>query len=342
MVHTLDTQLRVPQTREDVFPFFGDAFNLERITPPELDFHIITAPPIEMREGARISYRLSLWGVPFSWETVISCWEPPYRFVDEQISGPYRRWVHGHEFVPTPNGTLIYDHVDYELPLSPFGDLLHPVLRRQLARIFRYRHEVLHELFSSDDFRRAPLLIDAAPSLVPARVTRPTPDPAAAARRRTDGEDWNMKLLYDAACPICRREIHWIKRRDRDGTLRLVDISKPGFDASRYGLDYETVDGKIHAILPDGSIITGMDVFRRLYADIGLGWLLAPTGWPVLRPVFDWGYRMFARHRGRLGRLADGEQCPEANCETRTWSRRLRSILSRSLRASGKPPRSVR
>jgi ligand-binding SRPBCC domain-containing protein/predicted DCC family thiol-disulfide oxidoreductase YuxK len=318
MLHTLDTQIRLPLPREQVFPFFCDAANLERITPAELQFRILTPAPIEMGEGTRIRYRLSLWGVPFHWETLISCWEPPFRFVDEQVSGPYRRWVHRHELVETAQGTMIYDHVDYELPLTPIGDVAHPLLRRQLARIFRYRHQVLHALFESDDMPNAPLLIDADPSLVPAAVSSPRKNPVNSARVRPPGEYWEVKLLYDGACPFCMAEVRFLERRNRNGALALEDISAPGFDAERYGLRQKTVEGKIHAILPDGSVVTGMEVFRRIYAAVGLGWLLAPTGWPGLRRVFDWGYRWFARHRVRLGNLFGRPACTEAGCQTRT------------------------
>ena len=321
MKHSLDTQIWVPQTREDVFPFFCDAWNLERITPPELNFHILTPRPIDMREGAKIHYRLKLWGVPFGWETLITLWEPPYRFVDEQVSGPFGHWVHRHEFVPTGHGTLIFDHVDYVLPLSPLGDLFHPLVRRQLLRIFRHRHLVMHGMYRPDGFTESPILIDmspAAPKLPPAvpQADEPADEPAAQVTNHAEG--WQIKLLYDAACPFCRREIHWIKRRDKTNILALEDISAPEFDAGKYGLDFETVDGAIHAILPDGSIITGMEVFRRLYATIGLGWLLAPTGWPGLRRLFDWGYKVFARNRVRLGGVVGGgRDCSDASCETR-------------------------
>jgi len=317
MKHTLDTRIRIPLPPAEVFPFFGDATNLERITPEELQFRILNPLPLEMEEGARIHYRLKLWGIPFEWETEIRCWEPPFRFVDEQISGPYRRWVHRHELVETPDGTVVYDHVDYEMPLSPLSELFHPLLRRQLSRIFRYRHSVLHALFASDDLPVAPLLIDASPGLMP------TPWSGGAALPVRDDViwrpqgDWQIKLLYDGACPFCRREVHWLKRRDRLDAIALEDISAPEFDAGRYGLTQETVDGKIHALLPDGRAITGMEVFRRLYASVGLGWLLAPTGWPGLRPVFDAGYSQFARHRHRLaGR--DDPGCGEATCRIRS------------------------
>jgi len=159
-IHTLDTELLVPQTREDLFPFFCDASNLERITPPELRFRILTPRPIEMVEGALIEYRLRLWGIPFSWRTRISSWTPPESFVDEQISGPFGLWVHRHDFVHADAGTLIRDHVDYALPLAPVGELVHPLLRRQLTRIFRYRQEVLHGLFRTDPHEPVPVKFD--------------------------------------------------------------------------------------------------------------------------------------------------------------------------------------
>ncbi len=162
MSHTLDTQLRVPQQREQVFPFFSDAFNLERITPPELQFKVLTPAPVEVAEGTRIRYRLKLWGVPFHWETLISCWEPPFRFVDEQLSGPYRVWSHRHEFIPTHGGTLVCDHVDYELPAAALGNLAHPLVRRQLIRIFQYRHEVLHGIFCGEGRTESGIVLDAA------------------------------------------------------------------------------------------------------------------------------------------------------------------------------------
>ncbi len=160
VVHTLDTQFFVPRTRDELFPFFCDAFNLERITPPELKFRVLRPRPIELREGARIEYRLRLWGVPFGWRTLISLWEPPVRFVDEQTSGPFGRWVHRHEFVPTGQGTIIRDHVDYALPLSPLSGFAHPLMRRQLTRIFRYRHQILHAMFCAEPFAPVPIDFD--------------------------------------------------------------------------------------------------------------------------------------------------------------------------------------
>lgn len=129
-----------------------------------------------------------------------------------------------------------------------------------------------------------------------------------------------VRVLYDAECPLCRREIEMLRRRDRGrGRIDFEDISAPEFDASRYGLDQSSVVARIHAVLPDGSVIEGVEVFRRAYAAVGLGWLVAPTRWPGLRPLFDSAYRVFARNRLRwTGREAvcDAGTCGVAAAPT--------------------------
>lgn len=128
-----------------VFAFFCDASNLERITPPELHFHIETPRPIQMAEGARIDYRLRLFYLPFMWKTKISLWDPPHRFVDVQIQGPYKLWVHTHLFYEYGGVTTIRDEVRYLLPLWPAGEIVHPLVGAQLRRIFYFRKQAIEE-----------------------------------------------------------------------------------------------------------------------------------------------------------------------------------------------------
>lgn len=143
----LEAELWLPRPREALVPFFADARNLERITPPFLHFRILTPQPIEMRPGTLIDYRLSLHGLPMRWRTEIAVWEPPRRFVDVQLRGPYRKWVHEHTFEPVDGGTLCRDRVEYAVP---GGCLVHRLLvERDVRRIFAYRQEVLRSLFGS-------------------------------------------------------------------------------------------------------------------------------------------------------------------------------------------------
>lgn len=139
---------RIPRPRSQVFRFFADATNLERITPPFLHFHILTPRPIEMRAGTLIEYRLRLYGVPVHWRTRIETFEPERSFTDIQLSGPYRRWHHRHEFVDVPGGTEMTDSVDYELPFAALGSLARVLfVERSLERIFDYRERVIGEIF---------------------------------------------------------------------------------------------------------------------------------------------------------------------------------------------------
>jgi ligand-binding SRPBCC domain-containing protein len=136
----------VPYPIETVFAFFADAMNLEAITPPFLRFGVLTPAPIQMRPGRLIDYRLRLHGLPLRWQSEISAWEPPYRFVDEQRRGPYRRWVHEHRFEPCAEGTRVIDRVRYEVP---GGRWVHDALvGPDLRRIFEYRSERLRDFFA--------------------------------------------------------------------------------------------------------------------------------------------------------------------------------------------------
>lgn len=129
---------------DKVFPFFADASNLEAITPEMLRFRIVTPQPIRMQEGALIDYRLRLRGFPMRWRTLIAAWEPPYRFVDVQLKGPYRLWHHEHTFTPLDGGVMCRDIVHY----AHFGGrLVHDrLVRPDLARIFEFRRTRLEEI----------------------------------------------------------------------------------------------------------------------------------------------------------------------------------------------------
>ena len=141
--HLLVVETRLPLPRDQVFPFFASAENLEAITPPQLRFRILTPAPITMCPGTLIDYRLRLFGLPFRWRTRISVWDPPHRFADEQLKGPYHTWLHRHDFAETEDGTLMRDEVRYRLPLHPLGSVALPLVRSQITGIFRYRGEAM-------------------------------------------------------------------------------------------------------------------------------------------------------------------------------------------------------
>lgn len=148
-VQSLERELFVPQPIEEVFAFFADAANLERITPAHLRFEILTPLPITMRAGTLIDYRLRLMGLAFHWRTRIDLWDPPHRFIDTQLRGPYREWVHTHSFAREGRGTRMRDAVHYQLPLAPWSDLALPWVRRRVRQIFDHRARVIAALFDA-------------------------------------------------------------------------------------------------------------------------------------------------------------------------------------------------
>ena len=138
-------ELVLPVPLEEVFSFFAEARNLEKLTPRWLRFEVLTEGPITMAAGTLIDYRIHWRGIPLRWRTEIEIWEPNRRFVDRQIRGPYRLWRHEHLFVERGDGTAIIDQVEY----APFGGALanRLVVARDVERIFAYRHEVLRREF---------------------------------------------------------------------------------------------------------------------------------------------------------------------------------------------------
>ena len=113
-----------------------------------------------------------------------------------------------------------------------------------------------------------------------------------------------LTLLYDAACPVCSLEMDHLRERNAHGRLAFVDIAAPGFDAAAYGSTLAALDAEIHGVWADGSVVKGLETLRAAYAAVGLGWVLRPTGFGPLRPVFDIAYRLFARYRRPISRAA--------------------------------------
>ena len=150
-VYRLDTWLWLPRARAEVFRFFANAENLERITPSFLAFRIVTPQPIDMQRGATIDYRIGLRGLKMTWRSEITAWEPPLRFVDAQRRGPYREWEHTHLFHERDGGTQITDTVRYSLPGPAFAAPLvnGAIVAPDLKRIFAFRHEALQDAFAA-------------------------------------------------------------------------------------------------------------------------------------------------------------------------------------------------
>jgi ligand-binding SRPBCC domain-containing protein len=146
--HLLHREQWVPRPIEEVFAFFSDARNLEEITPPFLRFQMLSACPNHIAPGTKLDYKLRVHGLPVRWTTEIVVWDPPRRFEDVQLSGPYRRWHHTHLFEPIDGGTRMTDEVLYSLPFGILGRALQVlIVRRDVERIFNYRYYRIHERF---------------------------------------------------------------------------------------------------------------------------------------------------------------------------------------------------
>jgi ligand-binding SRPBCC domain-containing protein len=147
MIYRLTCKLLAPLSVEDAFRAFEDPRNLARITPPWLSFGVTTAGDIDMHPGAEIDYTIRWLGVPMKWRTLITEYDAPSLFVDEQLRGPYALWRHRHTFEQTREGTIVADAIDYRLPLGPLGEIAHAAgVRRQLLGIFNYRQRAMTDL----------------------------------------------------------------------------------------------------------------------------------------------------------------------------------------------------
>lgn len=158
----LQCKLWVPHTPEQVFPFFADASNLQRLTPPWLSFRIDTPPPIVMQVGALIDYRITLRGLPLRWRTRIARWEPNEAFADEQLIGPYSVWHHTHTFTPQDGGTVLGDDVVMRPRGGPLAPLVMRCVRSDVARIFTHRAKVMAEVFGGSEDRASVRWTDQA------------------------------------------------------------------------------------------------------------------------------------------------------------------------------------
>jgi ligand-binding SRPBCC domain-containing protein len=148
-VYQLEREQWISAPLEAVFDFFSRAENLSAITPPWMDFRIVTPLPIEIHAGTRIDYQLRLAGVPMKWRTLIRDWEPNRSFVDVSERGPYQLWEHSHRFVAHDRGVLMTDVVRYALPLGPLGRLAHGLaVRSTLSAIFDYRFQAVKSLLA--------------------------------------------------------------------------------------------------------------------------------------------------------------------------------------------------
>jgi len=148
-LHELVTEQRLSRAPDQVFPFFADPANLERLTPAFLHFHVLGASTPQLGTGTLINYALRLHGLPLRWQSRIESWEPNRKFVDLQTRGPYALWHHTHEFEPDGDGTVVRERVRYRLPLGALGDLLGGwMVRRDLETIFDFRRRRIQELIA--------------------------------------------------------------------------------------------------------------------------------------------------------------------------------------------------
>ncbi len=146
--HILETVTIIHKPLLEVFDFFSKAENLNILTPPELHFKIITPLPIKMEPTTIIDYRIKLNGISFNWRTEICNWEPPYRFVDQQLKGPYKKWHHTHSFIEKNGVTEMTDRIEFLSPGWIFEPIINALfIEKKVKKIFAYREKKLKEIF---------------------------------------------------------------------------------------------------------------------------------------------------------------------------------------------------
>lgn len=145
-IHQITEETLLDAPLEEVFEFFSKAENLAKLTPSTLGFHILTPLPIDMKKGTLIDYNLKIRGVPVTWRTEITVWEPNVRFVDSQLKGPYAQWIHEHRFAAEGNQTRMWDKVDYALPFGILGEIAHAIyVKREVEGIFAFRQKAMRQ-----------------------------------------------------------------------------------------------------------------------------------------------------------------------------------------------------
>ncbi len=149
-VHRLERRQYLDHPLDEVFAFFAQARNLERITPDWLRFEVLTPEPVQMAIGTVIDYRLHLHGIPLGWTSQIEVWEEERQFVDRALRGPFSLWHHRHRFAASGEGTIVSDEVHYAPPFGVLGELAHPLLvARDLGAIFAYRHAAVERILDA-------------------------------------------------------------------------------------------------------------------------------------------------------------------------------------------------
>ncbi|MEO8068160.1 MAG: SRPBCC family protein [Flavobacteriales bacterium] len=151
-VHVLERKQWLPIPLSEAWAFFSAPRNLGRITPPEMRFgNDPNLADVPVHEGERLTFTVRpLFGIAVGWRSLITAVDPPNRFVDKQLKGPFALWEHTHTFQPENEGTVVHDHLRYAMPLGMFGELVHALLvRKRVEAIFAYRQEALARLFPS-------------------------------------------------------------------------------------------------------------------------------------------------------------------------------------------------